>query len=143
MKSDCLGARLAPRCGRKGKSGDVFGETPNTATGTVALPRFASLRVHARLPRPADDFIIDHGNDSTLIPKKQKTYRRLFDTIFFGGSEPMLDAALQQLATRKILKNRQNTKANSFFLSQNIDLAAKTPQKWPVFLSVLIFRQAF
>jgi hypothetical protein len=39
----------------------------------------------------------------------------------------MLAAALQRLATHEILKNRQNTKANSFFLSQNIDLAAKTP----------------
>jgi hypothetical protein len=55
----------------------------------------------------------------------------------------MVAAALQRLATRKILKNRQNTKANSFFVSRNIDLAAKTPQKRPVFLSVLIYPQAF
>jgi hypothetical protein len=45
----------------------------------------------------------------------------------------MLMTYLQQLATRKISKNRQNSKANSFFLSRNIDLAAKTPQKRPVF----------
>jgi hypothetical protein len=29
----------------------------------------------------------------------------------------MVAAALQQLATRKILENRQNSKANSFFVS--------------------------
>jgi hypothetical protein len=51
----------------------------------------------------------------------------------------MLATALQRLATQKILKNRQNSKANSFFLFQNIDLAAKRLQKWPFFLSVLIF----
>jgi hypothetical protein len=45
----------------------------------------------------------------------------------------MVVAALQQLATQKISKNRENTKANSFFISQNIDLAAKTPPKRPVF----------
>ncbi len=49
----------------------------------------------------------------------------------------MLATALQRLATQKISKNRQNSKANSIFISQNIDLAAKTPQKRPVFLSVL------
>jgi len=32
------GVRLAPRFGRKRKNGDVFGETPNTAVETTALP---------------------------------------------------------------------------------------------------------
>jgi hypothetical protein len=53
--------------------------------------------------------------------------------IFFGGREALLIPCLQRLATRKILKNRQNTKANSIFISRNIDFAAKTPQKRPVF----------
>jgi hypothetical protein len=53
--------------------------------------------------------------------------------IFFGGSESMLIAARQRLATQNILKNRQKSKANSFFLRRNIDLAAKTPQKWSIF----------
>jgi hypothetical protein len=97
----------------------------------------------SKSPLPADVLIIHHGNDFTPVLENQKTYRRLFDTIFFGGFEPMVAAALQRLATRKILKNRQNTKANSFFVSRNIDLAAKTPQKRPVFLSVLIYPQAF
>jgi hypothetical protein len=66
---------------------------------------------------PTDDFIIHHGHDFTLVPENQKTYRRLFGMIFFGGSESMVAAALQQLATRKILENRQNSKANSFFVS--------------------------
>jgi hypothetical protein len=45
----------------------------------------------------------------------------------------MLVSSLQRLATRKISKNRKNSKANSFFISQNIDLAAKTPQKGLIF----------
>jgi hypothetical protein len=45
----------------------------------------------------------------------------------------MLIPYLQRLATLKIPINRKNSKANSIFISRNIDLAAKTPQKWPVF----------
>ena len=45
----------------------------------------------------------------------------------------MLIPYLQRLATLKIPKNLKNSKANSIFISRNIDLAAKTPQKWPVF----------
>jgi hypothetical protein len=41
----------------------------------------------------------------------------------------MLVTAWQRLATQKISKNRKNSKANSTFISRNIDLAAKTPQK--------------
>jgi hypothetical protein len=92
---------------------------------------------------PADVFIIHHGNDFTPNRKNQKTYRRLFGMIFLEGSESMVVAPLQRLATQKILKKRQKSKANSFFVSRNIDLAAKTPQKRPVFLSVLIYRKAF
>jgi hypothetical protein len=75
---------------------------------------------------PADVFIIHHGDDFTPVCERQKTYRRLFGMIFFGGSESMLAAARQQLATLKILKSRKNGKANSFFISRNIDFAAKT-----------------
>jgi hypothetical protein len=32
------GVRLAPRSGKRGTIGDVFGETPNTAVGATALP---------------------------------------------------------------------------------------------------------
>jgi len=45
----------------------------------------------------------------------------------------MLNTVLQRLATRKILRNCQNTKVNSIFISQNIVLAAKTAEKRPVF----------
>jgi hypothetical protein len=82
---------------------------------------------------PADVFIIHHGNDFTAVCENQKTYRRLFGMIFFEGSESMLHPCLQCLATFKISKKRQKSKANSFFVSRNIDLAAKTPQKRPVF----------
>jgi len=82
---------------------------------------------------PANVFIIHHRNDFTPILERQKTYRRLFGMIFFGGSEPMVVAARQWLATQKISKNGKNSKANSIFIFQNIDLAAKTPQKRPVF----------
>jgi hypothetical protein len=53
--------------------------------------------------------------------------------IFFGGWESMVMSALQRLATQKISKNGKNSKANSIFIFQNIDLAAKTPKKRPVF----------
>jgi hypothetical protein len=45
----------------------------------------------------------------------------------------MLHTDVQRLATFKISKNRKNSKANSFFISRNIDFAAKTPQKRPLF----------
>jgi hypothetical protein len=115
----------------------VFGGTPNRATESVALPR---IGVHLRpfavafgLSRNCftinylNFFFYSHDENLTRSAKNRKTYRRLFGMIFFGGSEPMLAAALQRLATHEILKNRQNTKANSFFISGNIDLPAKTP----------------
>src|SRR5271170_4190206 len=37
------GVRLAPRSGWKRTNRDVFGETPNTATETVALPKHRIL----------------------------------------------------------------------------------------------------
>jgi hypothetical protein len=40
--------RLAPRSDRQGKSGDAFGETPNTAVGTTALPKNQKSQ-HSRL----------------------------------------------------------------------------------------------
>ena len=49
--------------------------------------------------------------------------------IFFEGSESVVVASLQRLAARKISKNHKNSKANSVFISQNIDLPAKTTQK--------------
>jgi len=58
--------------------------------------------------------------------------------IFFGGFGWLLVTNLQRFATLQITKNRQKSKANSIFISQNIDLPGKTPQKRPVFLSVLI-----
>jgi hypothetical protein len=76
---------------------------------------------------PADVFIIHHRNDLTPVRENQKTYRRLFGMIFFGGCESMVVTALQWLATLKISKNGKNSKANSIFIFQNIDLAAKTP----------------
>jgi hypothetical protein len=84
-----------------------------------------------------------HNDNPTRSAENQKTYRRLFGMIFFGGSEWMLVATLQQLATQKISKNRKNTKANSFFISRNIDLPAKTPQKRPAFMPVLRFDALF
>jgi hypothetical protein len=75
------------------------------------------MRVHSRLPLPADVFITHHGDDFTPVCENQKTYRRLFGMIFFEGSESMLAAALQQFATRKILKNCENSKTNSIFSS--------------------------
>jgi hypothetical protein len=48
-------------------------------------------------------------------------------------SDSMLVTYLKPLTTQEILKNRQNTKANSIFISRNIDLTAKTPQNRPVF----------
>jgi hypothetical protein len=56
-------------------------------------------------------FLYSHDENLTRSAKNQKTYRRLFGMIFFGESWPMLITYLQQLATLKILKNRQNTKA--------------------------------
>jgi hypothetical protein len=71
----------------------------------------------SRFLLPADDFIIHHCDDFTPVPKNQKTYRRLFGTIFFGGPESMLIPCLQWLAMQKFSKNRKNTKANSIFIS--------------------------
>jgi hypothetical protein len=66
---------------------------------------------------PFDTLTIDHGYDFTPVLKNQKTYRRLFGTIFFEGSESMLVAALQLFATQKIPKNHKKSKANSIFVS--------------------------
>ena len=60
------GVRLAPRSDRQGKTRDVFGETPNKAVGTVALPLnqisehsrlFASIRgfINSQKPNPAPE----------------------------------------------------------------------------------------
>jgi hypothetical protein len=88
---------------------------------------FAMTDPPSRFPLPADVFIIHHGDDFTPVPENQKTYPRLFGMIFFGGFESMVVTARQWLATRKISKNHENSKANSIFISRNIDLAAKTP----------------
>jgi hypothetical protein len=88
---------------------------PPTYVGGYELHWLRHDPLPSRFPLPADDFIIHHGDDFTLVPENQKTYRRLFGMIFFGGSDPMLASVLQQFATRKILKNRQNSKVNSFF----------------------------
>jgi hypothetical protein len=71
----------------------------------------------SRFLSPFDTSIIDHGDDFTTVPENQKTYRRLFGMIFFKGSESMVVTAPQWLAAQKISKNRQNTKANSFFVA--------------------------
>jgi len=42
------GVRPAPRSGRKEKTREVFGETPNTATGTVALPKHPDMQEKPR-----------------------------------------------------------------------------------------------
>jgi len=68
-------------------------------------------------PCPFDALFIHHGNDFTPVHKNQKTYRRLFSMIFFGGSEALLIPYLQRLAMRKISKNRQKPKTNSIFIS--------------------------
>jgi hypothetical protein len=92
---------------------------------------------------PLDIPILHHGDDFTPVRENQKTYRRLFGTIFFGGSESMVISALQWFATRKFSKNRQNSKANSIFIFRNIDLAAKRPEKRPVFSVSTNLRYAF
>jgi hypothetical protein len=61
--------------------------------------------------------MINHGDDFTPVRENQKTYRRLFGMIFFGGAASMVVTALQWLATKKISKNRKNSKANSIFIS--------------------------
>jgi hypothetical protein len=110
--------RLTPRSARNETDKDVFGETPNTATGTVALPKIC---VHSRpfavaiCLLPADVFILHHGDDFTPVRERQKTYRRLFGMIFFEGSLSMVVPALQWLATLKILKNRKKWKAKCHF----------------------------
>jgi hypothetical protein len=115
------------------------GPEPPPYLGGYELARPCFAAPPSSFLSPFDTLIIDHGHEFTPVPENQKTYRRLFGMIFFRGPESMLATALQRLATQKILKNRQNSKANSFFLFQNIDLAAKRLQKWPFFLSVLIF----
>jgi hypothetical protein len=85
-------------------------------------------------------FIYFHNDNLTRRAENQKTYRRLFGMIFFGGSESMLNTYLQRFAMQKIFKNRKNTKTNVIFISRNIDFSAKTPQKRPVFMSVLNYR---
>jgi hypothetical protein len=135
--------RLAPDSCSKERNPDMFGEAPNTATGTVALPK---IRVHSRpfaveigfLRNPLshnaiDTLLYSHDENPTRSAKNQKTYRRLFGMIFFGGLDSLLIPCLQRLATRNFLKNRKNSKANSIFMARNIDLAAKTAQKRPVF----------
>jgi len=121
--------RPAPLPGWKERNRDVFGETPNTATGTVALPR---IRVHLQPLMPAIDlsrncltlnslhvFLYFHNENLTKSAKNQKTYRRLFGMIFFGRSESLLWPILQRLATRKIFKNGKNTKAKCHFYFPN------------------------
>jgi hypothetical protein len=90
-----------------------------TTDGTHATDEAARLGpcVHFTVPFVPliDSFIIHHGNDFTPVRQNQKTYRRLFGMIFFGGFESMLVTTWQRLATQKILKNRQNTKAKYHF----------------------------
>jgi hypothetical protein len=71
----------------------------------------------SRFLSPFDTSIIDHGDEFTTDRENQKTYRRLFGMIFFRGSESMVITAPQWLAAQKILRNRKNMKANSFFIS--------------------------
>jgi hypothetical protein len=72
------------------------------------------------------DVIIDHGGDLSTRAKKQKTYRRLFGMIFFGGFGATLVAAMQRLATTKSSKNTKNRKANSKYFPPNPRFSAKS-----------------
>jgi hypothetical protein len=100
-------------------------ETHPAATGTVALPK---IRVNLREFAVAIYLLRNwlalnvicmrlyfHDENLTRSAKNQKTYRRLFGMIFFGGFGSLLIPDLQWLATRKILKNGQNTKAKYHF----------------------------
>jgi hypothetical protein len=79
---------------------------------------------------PSDVFIIYHGDDFTPVCENQKTYRRLFGMIFFGGFGKMLTAGWQWLATRKILKNRQNTKAKyNFYFAKHRFSCQNAPKR--------------
>jgi hypothetical protein len=127
-------------------------ETHPAATETVALPKLrGDLRPFAVAaafsPNPLAFNVIhksisSHGENLTKRVQNQKTYRRLFGMIFLGGSGSLLMTYMQWLATHKIFKNRQNSKKSVIFLLRNIDFSAKTPQKRPVFLSVLILCKA-
>ncbi len=48
---------------------------------------------------PLDTLMIHHGDDFTPVREYQKTYRRLFGMIYFGGSESILILYLQRFAT--------------------------------------------
>jgi len=74
-----------------------------------------------------------HAINPTISAQKQKTYGRLLGMIFLEGHESMLDTASQWLATRKIIKNRKNTKKSVILFGAEGPFSAKTPQKRPVF----------
>jgi hypothetical protein len=64
-------------------------------------------------PHSIERFIIHSESDLSMTRKKQKTYRRFFGTIFFGGAPPALLVAGQLFATQEIPQKRKYTKKSA------------------------------
>ncbi|HEV7926152.1 MAG TPA: hypothetical protein VGR14_12395 [Verrucomicrobiae bacterium] len=88
---------------------------PPTYVGGYELPLPGRDASPSRFLLPADVFMIHHGHDFTPIRERQKTYRRLFGMIFFGGFGLMLVAAMQWLVEAKSSKNMKKGKAKYHF----------------------------
>jgi hypothetical protein len=63
---------------------------PPTCVGSyeLAWPYLTACPSSFRIP--FDALLIHHADDFTPVRERQKTYRRLFGMIFFGGLEPLL-----------------------------------------------------
>jgi hypothetical protein len=72
------------------------GSRKRTTDGTDKVAQFG-LCVLFTVPLVPliNTLIIHHGNDFTRVRENQKTYRRLFGMIFFGGFGSMLVAPIQ------------------------------------------------
>jgi hypothetical protein len=86
---DQIKSRAARRAGYRTSSADRIpveqASHPAHPAHPVILPNLL----------PIDVFIIHHGNDFTPVCENQKTYRRLFGMIFFGGFGSLLIPNLQ------------------------------------------------
>jgi hypothetical protein len=77
-----------------------------------------------------DTFSIHLGHDFTPVRENQKTYRRLFGMIYFGGSESMLVIAAQLLATQEISKRGEKRKAKyHFYFAKHRFTCQNAPKK--------------
>jgi hypothetical protein len=109
------------RKGRKGRMGRIKRRLPRRVHARfIGLPRnLLSLNV-------IHTYSYTHAGNLTRSAQNRKTYGRVLGMIFLEGHRSMVVIAWQRLATRKIFKNRKNTKTSVILFRAEGHFSAKT-----------------